>query len=79
MTFQVPSLDVAVPMHLKSQRMRRNSLTEESDNLKFVIMLKKGSKQHFKSKGREEVMLLSLRPSLSNRVAPPDLTGPYEM
>lgn len=46
---KVPSLDVAVPMHLKSQRMRRNSLPEESDNLKFVIMLKKGSKQHFKN------------------------------
>lgn len=47
---QVPSLDVAVPMHLKGQRARHNSLTEESENLNFVVMLKKGNKQQFKGK-----------------------------
>ena len=46
--FQVPSLDVAVPMHLKGQRARHNSLTEENESLNFVVMLKKGNKQHFK-------------------------------
>ena len=45
---QVPSLDVAVPMHLKGQRARHNSLSEESENLNFVVMLKKGNKQQFK-------------------------------
>lgn len=45
---KVPSLDVAVPMHLKGQRARHNSLTEESENLNFVVMLKKGNKQQFK-------------------------------
>jgi len=47
---QVPSLDVAVPMHLKGQRARHNSLSEESENLNFVVMLKKGNKQQFKGK-----------------------------
>ena len=46
--FQVPSLDVAVPMHLKGQRARHNSLTEESESLNFVVMLKKGNKQQLK-------------------------------
>lgn len=45
---KVPSLDVAVPMHLKGQRARHNSLTEENESLNFVVMLKKGNKQHFK-------------------------------
>lgn len=45
---KVPSLDVAVPMHLKGQRARHNSLTEENENLNFVVMLKKGNKQQFK-------------------------------
>ncbi|XP_020615608.1 regulator of nonsense transcripts 2-like isoform X2 [Orbicella faveolata] len=45
---KVPSLDVAVPMHLKGQRARHNSLSEESENLNFVVMLKKGNKQQFK-------------------------------
>ena len=45
---QVPSLDVAVPMHLKGLRARHNSLTEESENLNFVVMLKKGNKQQYK-------------------------------
>jgi len=36
-------------MHLKGQRARHNSLTEESaENLNFVVMLKKGNKQQFK-------------------------------
>lgn len=46
--YQVPSLDVAVPMHLKGLRARHNSLTEESENLNFVVMLKKGNKQQYK-------------------------------
>ena len=37
-------------MHLKGQRARHNSLTEESESLNFVVMLKKGNKQHFKGK-----------------------------
>lgn len=35
-------------MHLKGQRARHNSLTEENESLNFVVMLKKGNKQHFK-------------------------------
>ena len=50
---QVPSLDVAVPMHLKGQRARHNSLTEENENLNFVVMLKKGNKQQFKGNQRQ--------------------------
>lgn len=38
-------------MHLKGQRARHNSLTEETENLNFVVMLKKGNKQHFKGLG----------------------------
>lgn len=45
---KVPSLDVAVPMHLKGQRARHNSLTEENGSLNFVVMLKKGNKQHLR-------------------------------
>jgi len=37
-------------MHLKGQRARHNSLSEESENLNFVVMLKKGNKQQFKGK-----------------------------
>jgi len=37
-------------MHLKGQRARHNSLTEENESLNFVVMLKKGNKQHFKGK-----------------------------
>ena len=37
-------------MHLKGQRARHNSLTEESESLNFVVMLKKGNKQQFKGK-----------------------------
>lgn len=47
---QVPRVDVAVPMHLKGQRARLNSLTEENENLNFVVMLKKGNKPQFKGK-----------------------------
>lgn len=45
-------MDVAVPMHLKGQRARHNSLTEENENLNFVVMLKKGNKQQFKGEQR---------------------------
>ncbi|XP_078385093.1 regulator of nonsense transcripts 2-like isoform X2 [Oculina patagonica] len=45
---KVPRVDVAVPMHLKGQRARHNSLTEENENLNFVVMLKKGNKPQFK-------------------------------
>lgn len=38
-------------MHLKGQRARHNSLTEETENLNFVVMLKKGNKQQFKGWG----------------------------
>ena len=37
-------------MHLKGQRARHNSVTEENESLNFVVMLKKGNKQHFKGK-----------------------------
>jgi len=46
-------------MHLKGQRARHNSLSEESENFNFVVMLKKGNKQQFKGK-QSLVVILSL-------------------
>lgn len=48
-SLKVPSLDVGVPMHLKGQSRKAQYLNEDTNNdANFVLMLKKGNKQHFK-------------------------------